>query len=70
MSVLPVCTGLFYLARKPLLQPHFGCLKATVWRLDSREFGDCRFYRCYIDHLHTVWQAVPCTLYIPDTPGD
>jgi len=51
-SVLPVCTGLFHLASKPLLQPCFGRLRVAVCRLDSREFGGCRLYRCYIDHLH------------------
>ena len=69
-SVPPVCTGLFHLASKPLSRPCFGCLRMAVCRLDSREFGGCRLHRCYIDHLHTMWQTLPCTPYIPDTPGD
>jgi hypothetical protein len=56
-SVLPVCTGVFHLASKPLLQPRFRCFRMAVCRLDSLEFGGCRFHRCYIDHLNTMWQA-------------
>jgi len=59
-----ICTSTTYRGSKPLLQPDFGCLRMALCRLDSRELGGCRFYRCYIDHLHTVRQAAPCTPYI------
>jgi len=48
-SVLSVHIEVFKLASKPLLQPHFWCLRVAVCRLDSREFEGYRFYKCYVD---------------------